>query len=167
MNAMNGTAAAKTPASGAKTPKRKSWNTAMRGFDRHRFRALREAADFSAEALATASGVERAAIHRWESGECRPQPDKLKLVADVLAVTPDKFMAIPPQERTMADLRGAAGLTQNELAKKIGSTRRVVVGIENGGGSLDPSRTAALAAVFNVAPEIIHAAHARSFLASN
>lgn len=167
MNAMNGTAAAKAPASGAEAPKRKSWNTAMRGFDRHRFRTVRESADFSAEALASASGVERAAIHRWESGECRPQPDKLKLVADVLAVTPDEFFSIPPEDRTMADLRGAAGLTQNELAKKIGATRRVVNAIENGGGSLDKSRIAALAAVFNVAPEIINAAHARSFLASN
>ncbi len=134
------------------------------GFDRHRFLAARSSARMTKGELSRLSGVDRAAIHRWESGECRPLPQSLARVADALNVNPSQLMAEPRpvSECTLPELRDRRSLTQAQLADRAGLTRRVLGRIERGKGTLDDSRSNALARALDVTVEIIHCAHARS-----
>lgn len=134
------------------------------GFDRHRFLAARSSARMTKGELSRLSGVDRAAIHRWESGECRPLTQSLARVADALKVKPSQLMAEPRPvtECTLSELHDRRGLTQAELAARAGLTRRVLGRIERGRGKLDGPRSAALARALDVTVEIIHGAHARS-----
>ncbi|WP_102145587.1 helix-turn-helix transcriptional regulator [Mycobacterium hubeiense] len=137
-------------------------NSVLRGFDRQEFARARKMANLTVQELGKQSGVDRAAIHRWESGECLPLVDSLSLAAAALGATVDRFLTVPEAERTLADLRIVAGLTQAKLAERTGISRRVLGNFERGRGHLDNARAAALADALKVSETAIFEAHSRS-----
>lgn len=139
-------------------------NSVLRGFDRHKFVLARKSADLTVQKLGQKAGVDRAAIHRWESGECLPMVDSLSLVARALGTSIEHFLTVPDAERTLADLRVVAGLTQVQLAQRTGLTRKVLGGLERGGSVMDEGRAAALADVFKIPAQAVRDAHVRSTL---
>jgi len=56
-----------------------------------RLRALRESAGLSVEALATAAGLTRQAVHNYEAGERRPTWQAVQQLATALGVSTDAF----------------------------------------------------------------------------
>lgn len=137
-------------------------SSVLRGFDRHEFADARKNAKLTVQELGKRAGVDRAAIHRWESGECLPLVDSLSLAAAALGAPIDRFLTVPESQRTLSDLRVLAGLTQAVLAERTGISRRVVGGFERGRGQLDAHRVSALADALKVSEETIRAAHSRS-----
>lgn len=138
-------------------------SSVLRGFDRNEFACARKNANLTVQELGKQAGVDRAAIHRWESGECLPLVDSLSLAAAALGTSIERFLTVPESERTLADLRIVAGLTQALLAERTGISRRVVGAFERGRGQLDAQRVSALADALKVSEEAIRGAHSRSF----
>ena len=134
----------------------------LRGFDRQEFVRARKRADLTVQQLGHLAGVDRAAIHRWESGECLPLVDSLSLAAAALGASVEQFLTVPMAERTLADLRVVAGFTQAQLAVRTGISRRVLGAFERGRGHLASDRVAALADALKVSEDTVRAAHLRS-----
>ncbi|MEN4464295.1 helix-turn-helix transcriptional regulator [Mycolicibacterium conceptionense] len=137
-------------------------NSALRGFDRFEFARARQSVSMTVQELGRRSGVDRAAIHRWESGECLPLVNSLSLAAAAMGLPPERFLTIPESEQTLTDLRILAGLTQVKLAERSGISRKVLGGLESGRGRLTIDRAAALADALKVSEQTIHDAHNRS-----
>ncbi|SDZ01889.1 Cro/C1-type HTH DNA-binding domain-containing protein [Geodermatophilus africanus] len=100
---------------------------------------LRADRGFTQRAFRTAVGIGASAASAWEHGRVRVPTDRLATVAAVLGLAPDTLVVLacrPPrdstEERPLAALRRAAGVTQRELAHHVGVSRRSVVHWENG-----------------------------------
>jgi transcriptional regulator with XRE-family HTH domain len=137
-------------------------NSVLRGFDRRQFVRAREEAGLTVQDLGRKAGVDRTAIHRWESGECLPLVDSLSLAAAALQAPLEQLLIIPEHQRTMADLRVLAGLTQAQLSARTGISRRVLGNLERGRGSLGVQRITALAEALRVSEAVIRESYERS-----
>ena len=137
-------------------------NSVLRGFDRFEFARARQSANMTVQELGKRAGVDRAAIHRWESGECLPLVNSLSLAAAAMGLPPEHFLTVPKSEQTLTDLRSMAGLTQAKLAERTGISRKILGGLESGRGRLTSERASALADALKVSEKTIHEAHNRS-----
>jgi DNA-binding XRE family transcriptional regulator len=139
-------------------------NSVLRGFDRAEFACARITADMTVQELGKRAGVDRAAIHRWETGECLPLVNSLSLAAAAMGKRIDEFVKVPESERTLADLRVIAGLTQDKLCERAGPaiSRKVLGTLERGRGHLTSQRVDALADALKVSKQTIRDAHNRS-----
>lgn len=137
-------------------------NSALRGFDRAEFARARKAAGLTVQQLGRRAGVDRAAIHRWETGECLPLVNSLSLAAAALGKSTDEFLTVPESEKTLADLRIVAGMTQVKLCERTGLSRKVLGTLERGRGQLTDQRVDALADALKVSKQCVMDAHQRS-----
>lgn len=137
-------------------------HSVLRGFDRRQFVRARQKAGFTVQDLGRRAGVDRTAIHRWESGECLPLVDSLRLAAMALGTPLEQLLIIPEHRRTIADLRVLAGLTQAQLSERTGISRRVLGALERGRGRLDDQRIKALAEALTAPEAVIRQSYARS-----
>lgn len=117
----------------------------LKGFDRQALIAARAAATMTQGDLARIAGVSLTAIRDWEKGNNTPQVDKLAIVARTLDVPLSTLVVIAEIDRTLADLRILAGLTQPELGKAAGISTTAVGALERAEVGLSDVRAAALA----------------------
>lgn len=97
-----------------------------------RIRTLREIRGLTQSQLARKAGFSKDAVFLWENGERKPRPKYILGLANALNV--DAAVIVPGQSlsgltmgKRLRALRKMRGLTQTELAKKIGvSSRRVI-----------------------------------------
>ncbi|MFI6209166.1 helix-turn-helix transcriptional regulator [Streptomyces sp. NPDC051041] len=103
----------------------------MSPYDGARARALRLQARLSVEDLAAAAGVSPNTVRSAESGTHQPRPRVAQAIARALGVPPRKL--IPSRTGlTLRDVRCRLGLTQAEMAARIGVVRQMVSQVERG-----------------------------------
>lgn len=142
----------------------------LRGFDRDAFVHVRTTlARMEIGDLARIADVGATTIYGWEKGTRTPQVDTLARVIEVLAaelgpgsLTLADVIRVPPNERTLADLRNLAGLTQPQLALKAGLRTTALSKIERAEIPLSKVRAAAIAEAIDVDIATVVAAYARA-----
>lgn len=127
-----------------------------RNFDPSALRRIRQARGLTQQQLAEAIGVARTYVVYWErshvdpnSGRARgvqPEPDTLVALAELLGVKPHELTTVDPQQATLADLRTWAGLTQRQLAARVGVAGPTISSIEQGRRRLRPELAERIAA---------------------
>ena len=103
----------------------------VRGFDPDRLRAAQSRAGLSARQLARELGVTPGGVFSWRTGRARPFPGHLKKLADRLGCSTRFLAPLPPRPR-LRDYRERAGLTQPEMAERLGGPTAAVVLVEGG-----------------------------------
>lgn len=121
----------------------------------------RDAAGLSRGELAIIVGVDGTTIHNWETKRAHPAPNHLAAAAAALGVPLSTLIVIPEQERTIADLRTLAGLTQQELGDRAGLSSTTLGRIERG-ETLTKTSAVALAHILDVDESEIRRAFARA-----
>lgn len=132
------------------------------GFNPEALRLRRTALKMSRGDLARAANLSVNAIAAWESGRRTPQVDSLAQVAAALQCEIGVFVEMRPGERSLADLRVLAGLTQPQLGKLVGISTTVISSLERAESGLSDARAAALAQALNVDVETIKAGYAKA-----
>jgi transcriptional regulator with XRE-family HTH domain len=129
------------------------------GFDPERLRRARIQAGLSQLELAQRVGTDHTTIAKYESGDRAPFVERLAALATALGVT-TAALAKPPAG-TLAELRSAAGLSQQTAATQAGLVRTTYAAIERGEvTTLTPDISTRLATTFGVDPRTIARAHA-------
>ena len=96
-------------------------------FDADRLRAAREAARLSQAELAARVGADPAIISLWETREVAPTVRNLSRLATALGLkVSDLYIPDGTAEGTLAGLRVAAGLSQLELAERLGVSQTTI-----------------------------------------
>lgn len=103
----------------------------MSSYDGARARALRLESRICIEELAAAAGVSPNTVRNAESGKHRPCPRVAKALAKALGI-PLREIAPPGPVLTLRDIRHRLGLTQAEMAERIGVVRQMVSQVERG-----------------------------------
>jgi len=101
--------------------------------DGQALRRARRAAGLTQHELARRVGVaggER--VSRWELGTSSPRPDVLRRVADVLDVRVVALWLPEPSSPDLRSLRAAAGLSMDELARRVHVSKTTVSRWESG-----------------------------------
>lgn len=125
----------------------------LRGFDRGEFKRLRRAwreTGMSNHDLGRLAGIGEATLRTWENGTRAPNIDKLAAVLAVLEIPVSAVVRVPPEERTLGDLRVLAGLTQPQLAKAAGMSTTALSTLERAGTPLTQAKAEALAPLLGV-----------------
>lgn len=102
----------------------------MSQYDGAHSRALRLQAHLSTEELATAAGISPNTVRSAEAGH-QPQPRVAAALARALGV-PLRELAPPGPALTLRDVRRRLGLTQADIAVRIGVVRQRVSQVERG-----------------------------------
>ena len=134
----------------------------LRGFDREAFASVRARAGYEIGDLGRLADVGATTIYGWERGTRTPQVDTLARVAEVLGVALDELIRVPPRERTLADLRNLAGLTQPQLGLAAGIRTTALSKVERAEVPLSVERESALAQALGVDVTAIREAYARA-----
>lgn len=100
-------------------------------YDGARARALRLKAGICIEDLAAAAGVSPNTVRTAESGTHQPRPRVADAIARALGV-PLSELVHPRQPLTLRDVRWRLGLTQAQMAARIGVVRQRVSQVERG-----------------------------------
>lgn len=117
--------------------------------------ARRDAGYRTQAALAAAMGYRsKSVIADWESGRRNPDTHNLVRLARTLGVDPVD-LCTPGTPLSLAMLRARVGLTQTELADKVGFSRATISAIEAGERSLAGDDIKVLAAALGVTPAAI------------
>lgn len=95
-----------------------------------RARALRRQAGVCVEELATAAGVSPNTVRAAESGTHQPRPRVANAIARALGVPLSEL--ILDSTPTLRDIRWRLGLTQAQMAARIGVVRQRVSQVERG-----------------------------------
>ncbi|MGV9277736.1 helix-turn-helix domain-containing protein [Streptomyces griseosporeus] len=103
----------------------------MSPFDGARARALRLKIGVGIEALAVAAGISPNTLRWAEQGRHQPGPRVQRSIARALGVPLDKIRTRTPL-RTLRDRRRHLGLTQAQMAARIGVVRQMVSQVERG-----------------------------------
>ena len=103
-----------------------------RGFSPEALRKARLDADLTRGELARLAHVSVGSVQAWETGRAAPQIDSLVKVLDVLEIKITDVVLIEPSDRYLGDLRVLRGLTQTELAKRLGISTTTLSQIELG-----------------------------------
>ncbi len=142
-----------------------------RNFDPAALRRLRQARGLTQEQLAKALGVSRTYVIYWERPRVdpntgrlvatQPEPATLVALADLLEVEPHELTTVDPQQATLADLRTWAGLTQRQLAERVGAAGPTIASIEQGRRRLRPELAERIATKLQIPTEAVMAAAQR------
>jgi len=100
-------------------------------YDGVRARALRVESGIHVEELAAAAGVSPNTIRHSEDGTYQPQPRTARAIAQALGVHLHE-LAPPGPDLTLRELRRSRGLTQDDVAARIGVVRQLVSQVERG-----------------------------------
>jgi transcriptional regulator with XRE-family HTH domain len=100
-------------------------------YDGARARALRLEARIGIDDLAVAAGVSPNTVRYAESGTHQPRPRVVHAIARALGVTLDE-LAPPGPALTLRDARRRLGLTQAQMAARLGVVRQMVSQVERG-----------------------------------
>ncbi len=129
-----------------------------------RIKALRELKGLTQEELAEKIGTLEAAISRWERGKNEPFPKQIPLLARELEVDAALIVLGKPLEVALAELttgerikalREIKGLTQEELAEKIGTVKATISKWERGENEPYPQNIQRLAKELKVSEALI------------
>ncbi|WP_369524620.1 helix-turn-helix transcriptional regulator [Streptomyces agglomeratus] len=112
----------------------------MLPYDGARARALRLESGVCVEDLATAAGVSPNTVRNAESGRHQPHPRVARALARALGI-PLHEIAPGGPALTLRDVRGRLGLTQAEMAARIGVVRQMVSQVERGVTSVRSPQT--------------------------
>jgi transcriptional regulator with XRE-family HTH domain len=112
--------------------------TGVTWFSPSRLLAARRAAGLTQAQLARVLGYRhgQGPVGAWERGERRPDAPTLLRIAQALTVTVDDLLE-PELEPTLELLRVRAGLTQAQLAARLGVSRSTWAVLEQGGRPLN------------------------------
>lgn len=138
----------------------------VRNFDPGALRTWRRRRGLTQQELADAMGVKRTYALQWERDRERPDatsptPAVLARLADVLDVHPGQLTSTDAEQATLVDLRVWAGLSREELARRLELTTSLVGRIERGQRDLDDAHVEPWARELAVSPAAIRAAHQR------
>lgn len=103
-----------------------------RRFSGETLRRSRLASGLTLAELGKRIGVGGETVRHWEVGISSPRSRRLPKVAEALGLKIEDLYESPDNEASLADLRRAAGLTQEQLAKKLGTYKTKVSGWERG-----------------------------------
>lgn len=133
-----------------------------RQFDGSLVRAVRRRRDMHQKELGELVGVSGSTVARWESGKDFPKGEKLPAIATALDEPLDDLF---PHEGSpdLQLLRCDAGLSVEEAAEVIGTSRGPVGNAESGRRMLNASYVQPLAVAYGVTEEELLAAQDRSF----
>ncbi|MGW3100020.1 helix-turn-helix transcriptional regulator [Streptomyces sp. NPDC001102] len=122
----------------------------MASYDGARARALRLEARIGIDDLAIAAGVSPNTVRYAEAGVHQPRPHVIHAIARALGVT---FDDLTPRdsELTLRDARRRLGLTQAQMAQRLGVVRQMVSQVERGVTGV--RRAAAWAAAYQLTPD--------------
>lgn len=134
----------------------------LRGFNPEALAARREKLGMARQDVARLAEVSTKTIWSWETGAKSPQIDRLARVAKALRTTPAAFIAVPKGQRTLADLRAMAGLTQPQLARDAGMSTTALQDLERAETRLTDHKAELLAHALGLTPEIVRAAYERA-----
>lgn len=135
----------------------------LHGFMPEALRARRIELGMSRGDLARASGISVNAIADWESRRRTPQVDSLAQVAVALECEISELVEMRgPGDRSLADLRILAGLTQPQLGKLVKISTTVISSLERAEVGLSDDRAAALAQALNVDVATIRAGYIKA-----
>ncbi|MEU4038660.1 helix-turn-helix transcriptional regulator [Streptomyces collinus] len=107
----------------------------MSAYDGSRLRDLRLKAGLRIEALATAAGISPNTVRAVEKGRHQPRPRVVQALARTLGV-PLRELAKNGRKATLREVRGLLGLTQAEMAARVGASRQRVSQVERGVGTV-------------------------------
>ncbi|MBW1603519.1 transcriptional regulator [Streptomyces sp. JJ66] len=122
----------------------------MSWFDGTRVRTLRCQAGICVEDLAAAAGVSPNTVRAAESGRHQPHPRVAAALATALGVE-IADLSTPCPILTLREVRARMGLTQTEMAARIGVARQMVSRVERGVGGV--GAPTAWAAAYGLAAE--------------
>ncbi len=111
-------------------------------------RRRRVHAGLTQEAAAGLLGVSRWTYRHWEGGQHTPLAERLPEIATVLGCDPHDLVDAPT---TLADFRTVVGLTQSDVAERLGVSRHTVAAWEQGRMPISPKHHGALAVVLHIA----------------
>ncbi|MGL6234926.1 MAG: helix-turn-helix domain-containing protein [Segniliparus sp.] len=137
----------------------------LRGFNRHRFTKARlsfKRKGISNHDLSRLSGVSESTLRKWQTGEVKPNIDKLVAALNVLETPVSAVVVVRAEERTLVDLRVLAGFTQPQLAKAAGISTTTLSTLERGSTPLSSERAETLAPLLGVSVTEISAAWQRA-----
>ena len=130
---------------------------------------LRKKANLTQSDFANAVGVHFQTVSKWERGTSTPDISMLCVIANVLGVTIETLLSVEENSvpivgdfnaqtlaLTITDYRKANGLSQIELAEKVGVSADIVSKWERGITSPDIDALISLSKIFNVAPSILY-----------
>lgn len=133
----------------------------QRGFQRERFTEAVRYTVMTIGDLGRLSDVSPATIRAWLRGGY-PDIERLARVAATLNLELPYLIDVPDTECLPSDLRLRKGLTQVQLAAAVGLSTTVVSGFERAETAWDEGKTAAIAAVLGVSPDILRQAWNRA-----
>ncbi|HEY9372292.1 helix-turn-helix transcriptional regulator [Streptomyces sp.] len=107
----------------------------MSAFDGARARTLRVQAGVSVESLAAAAELSPNTVRSAESGRHQPDPRVVTALATTLGVTPADLV-VRCGTPTLRHIRRRLGLSQNEMAQRLGIGRQMVSRVERGVGGV-------------------------------
>lgn len=132
-------------------------------FDPARLRRAREQAQLSQVELGLAVGTDGTTIAKYETGARAPRAGRTADMAEVLNLKPSDLLRPGAGIPTLADLRVAAGLSQQAAATAAGLVRTRYSMLERGEVvTLQPGIAEELAKVFGVSIDAIRTAHSVS-----
>lgn len=137
-------------------------NYGVPAFDGTRLRACRQDAGLSLNQLAKRVGMSSGMLSRCEMGKSSPGPARLAALARELKITPVDLVDSERLGQGLGSLRVRAGLEQKDIAERAGPDLSVAQyrNLEQGVTSrLRHADAEALARVFGVTVEKVHAAH--------
>ena len=129
-------------------------------FSGSRLAAGRVAAGLTQERLAQAVHTEQTRVSEWERGVLTPRPELMPKLAAAIGMDALEFLCADPATPSLEDMRLAAGLTMDEVAARLGISRRRYRGVEIGATRRDPAGELVekLARVFAVPATTVHQA---------
>ena len=133
----------------------------LRGFRPEVITEHRATQGLSRGELARQAGVSTGAVAKWETGRSTPAVDTLARVAGVLGLEMTDLIDIPENERFLGDLRALAGLTQPQLAARIGFSSSTVADLERGHAILTEVQEERIAAAVAATRDEVRKAYER------
>ncbi|WP_052689190.1 helix-turn-helix domain-containing protein [Williamsia herbipolensis] len=133
----------------------------LRGFRPEIMADRRIAQGLSRGELARQAGVSTGAVAKWETGRSTPAVDTLARVATVLGVSMQDLIVVPAHERYLGDFRSLAGLTQPQLAARIGFSSSTVADLERGHAILTDVQEERIAGAVGASRAEVRAAYDR------
>ena len=127
------------------------------GLDPGKLRRLREQQGLTQEDLARLIGRKRTTIAQWETSNRGITPTNLAALAQALKVAVEDLTRSPAAPEGIGGLRRQRGLSQQQVAARLGVSPATYGRFERGERALPGNLDAALAALLGVSPRLLTA----------